>query len=141
MAKISSNDVVTEVSTDSGTTWKELICESEGGFEFNRDKTEAPRTKCDAAETGKTITPTGYSFVFNFTGYVDDSPTASQVTYADCQSWALNKTAVMVRRVKTGEFYQAGTCYLMALSESSPTDDYVLFNGTFEGTGDLDITE
>lgn len=141
MAKIESNDVVTEVSTDSGTTWKTLICETTGGFEFTRDESEAPRTKCDSDATGKTITPTGYSWSMPFDALVDDAPDGTQVTYADCLSWAVNKTLVMVRRTKATEFLTSGSAYLMQLSESSEVDGYVAFSGTFQGTGDLDITE
>ena len=141
MAKIAANDVVTEVSTDSGTTWKTLICETTGGFDFQRDESEAPRTKCDAAATGKTITPTGYSWSMPFDALVDTAPDADQVTYADCLSWAVNKTLVMIRRTKATEFLTSGSAYLMELSESSEVDGYVAFSGTFRGTGDLDITE
>lgn len=143
MAKISGNLVSTEVSTDSGTTWKTLICETTSGANMTREQgTTAPRTKCDAASTGNTFTPAGYTWDLPFTAMVDTEPTATQLTYADMLTLFIAATQVLVRRQYDSsgtEFYTSGSAYLTSLSETSAVDDYVTFNGTFTGVGDLDI--
>jgi hypothetical protein len=142
MAKIEGKLLATEVSTD-GTTWKTLICETSSGANMERDTQEAPRTKCDAAATGKELTPQGYSWSFDFDAMVDDSPTSSQVTYGDMLGYFLNATKVHVRRQYNSsgsEFYLKGQAYLTSLSESAEVEGFITFTGTFSGTGDLDIT-
>jgi hypothetical protein len=131
------------VSTD-GTTWKQLICETESGFDFSRETTTAPRTKCDGAATGQNITLQGYTWSMNFDAIADDSPTSAQVTYADMQGYAVNGTLLYVRQqnaASTADVYQQGTCYLTELSSAHPESDFVTFTGTFSGHGDIDITQ
>lgn len=143
MAKIDGKDVITEISVD-GTTWKTLICETEGGFDFSREFTEAPRTKCDTAETGKVKTPAGYTWNMTFDAIADNAPTSGQVSYADIQGYAVAGTLLHVRQqnaASDAEVYQEGTAYIESLSSAHPVEDKVTFSGSFAGTGDIDIVQ
>lgn len=143
MAKIKGQLVKTEISSDGGTTWKELICEQSSGAEMTRETQTAPFTKCDTATAAQEITPLGYNWNFPFEALVDDAAAATQMTYPDLLTLFVNGTSVTVRRQydNTGSiFYVSGTAYLTRLSESSPADGFVSCTGTFSGSGALDIT-
>jgi hypothetical protein len=98
MAKISGQGVKLEVSTDTGTTWKPLICEITNTANFTRETATSPLTKCDVATAAQSVIPLGYSWSFDFDALVDDSPTTSQVTYKDIQTLFVNGTTFLIRR-------------------------------------------
>jgi predicted secreted protein len=143
MAKIAGQGVVLEISTDTGTTWKKLICEITNTATFNRETTTSPLTKCDTATAARTVAALGYSWGFEFDALVDDSPATNQVTYADIQTLAVNGTTFLVRRQNdaTGtKFYQSGSAIVTTLSSPAPVEGFVGFSGTMTGSGALDIT-
>lgn len=143
MAKIPGKDVVLEISTDTGTTWKKLICEITNTGNKTRETQVAPLTKCDTAASAQEITPLGYTWTYDFEALVDTAPTSTQVTYSDLLTLFINASSFMVRRQydATGsEFYEAGTAYVTSLSSASPVDGFVNFTGTLNGSGALDIT-
>lgn len=143
MAKIDGKNVVTEVSED-GTTWKTLICETTSGFDFSRETTTAPRTKCDTNANGQSVILQGYTWSMSFDAIADSEPTAGQVTYKEMQAYAVGGTLLYVRQqdaASSADVYQQGTCYLTELSSEHPNEDYVTFSGTFTGHGDIDTTQ
>lgn len=142
MAKIQGKLVVLETSTDTGTTWKPLICEISSGIDMTRETTTSPLTKCDSTSAAQELTPLGYSARFPFDALVDDAPTTSQVTYGDLLTWFYNGTKVLLRRQYNSsgtEFYTSAEAYLTTLSEASPADGFVGFSGEFSMSGPLDI--
>jgi hypothetical protein len=143
MAKISGQGVKLEVSTDTGTTWKPLICEITNTANFTRETATSPLTKCDVATAAQSVIPLGYSWSFDFDALVDDSPTTSQVTYKDIQTLFVNGTTFLIRRQYDGtgtEFYESGNVIVTSLTSPAPVDGYVGFSGTFTGSGAIDIT-
>jgi hypothetical protein len=140
MAKISGAAIKTEISTDTGTTWKELICETTSGSDMTRETQTAPFTKCNTATAAQEITPLGYSWSFTFDALTDTVPSSTQVTYTDMQTLFVNGTSFLVRRVFTGEVYMSGSAYVTSLSEVAPADGFHSFSGTISGSGAIDIT-
>lgn len=143
MAKIAGQAVVLEISTDTGTTWKQLICEITNTSNFTRETATSPLTKCDTATAARTVTSLGYTWGFDFDALVDTAPTSTQLTYMDIKTLAVNGTSFLVRRQydNTGsEFFESGNCIVTNLSSPAPADGYVGFSGTFTGSGALDIT-
>jgi hypothetical protein len=144
MAKIAGKLVKTEISTDAGTTWKELICETSSGSDMTRETTTAPLTKCDDETAAQEITPLGYSWRFPFEALTDTAPLSTQLTYPDMLTLFVNGTSVLLRRqydTSASEFYISGTAYLTTLSEAAPADGFHSFTGEFAGSGALGITE
>jgi hypothetical protein len=142
MAKISGQSVKTEISTDAGTTWKELICETTSGSDLTRETTTAPFTKCDVATAAQEVTPLASSWSFNFDALTDTAPSGSQVTYSDMLTlWNTGASFSVRRQYNTSgsEFYLSGTAYLTSLSEVAPADGFHSFSGTITGSGALDI--
>lgn len=143
MAKIRAKLVVLEISTDSGTTWKSLICEITSGSNKTRETTTSPLTKCDDEAAAQELTTLGYSVRYPFEALIDDAPTSAQLTYGDLNTIFVNGTLVKVRRQhdNTGsDFYETADAYLLSLSETAPADGFVGFSGEFAATGPIDIT-
>lgn len=143
MAKIPGKDIVLEISTDAGTTWKQLICEISNTGNFTRETATAPLTKCDTASAAQEITPTGYSWSFDFEALTDTAPSVSQVTYSDLKTLAINGTSFLARRQYDGtasEFYESGTVYITSLTSPAVVDGFHSFSGTMTGSGAQDIT-
>jgi predicted secreted protein len=137
MAEIQGNDVTVELSSDAGTTWKTLICETRSGIQITRDTTSTA-TKCNA---GTTVIGLGaYSWSMSFDAVVDTAPSVSQVTYADMLTWITAGTSILGKIANTGEFYHSGSVYVTDLSLDAATGEAVSFSGTLSGTGALDIT-
>ena len=80
MAKIPGKDIVLQISTDDGTTWKDLICEISNTANYNRVTTTSPLTKCDVASAAQELTLLGYTWGFDFEALTDTAPSVSQVT-------------------------------------------------------------
>lgn len=140
MAKIAGKDIVLQISTDDGTTWKDLICEISNTGNFNRDTTTSPLTKCDTASAAQELTLLGYTWGFDFEALTDTAPSGTQVTYADLLTLFVNGTDFLVKRAVTGEFYESGTVYLTSLSSPATVDGFHSFSGTMSGSGAIDIT-
>lgn len=140
MAKIAGSGITLEISTDTGTTWKTLICEITNSINLNRDTNTSPLTKCDTASAAQELTMLGYTWGFDFEALTDTAPSGTQVTYADLLTLFVNGTSFLVRRTVTGEFYESGTAYITTLSSAAPVDGFHNFTGTMSGSGALDIT-
>lgn len=143
MSKIPGKDIVLEISTDTGTTWKSLICEISNTANFNRESTTAPLTKCDTASAAQEITLLGYTWGFDFEALTDTAPSVSQVTYSDLKTLAINGTSFLVRRQYDGsasEFYESGTAYITSITSPATVDGFHSFSGTMTGSGAQDIT-
>lgn len=143
MAKIRGKLVILQVSTDTGTTWKDLICLVSNDLNMTRETQTAPITKCDDEGAAQEITPTALTWEMPFDALVDDSPLSTQLTYADALTIMNNGTTVLVRQQHDGtgsDFYESGSAIMTSLTRTAPADGYVGFSGTFAGTGALDIT-
>jgi predicted secreted protein len=136
MAAIQGKDVNVEISTDAGTTWKTLICETRNGLQQTRDTTSTS-TKCD---DGVTYIGLGAkSFNMSFDAVVDTAPTVSQVTYDDMNGWFSAGTALLARIESTGNFTHEGTVYVTDLSLENANGEVSQFSGTLTGSGALTI--
>lgn len=143
MALIRGQEVLLQISSDGGTTWKDLICAISNDVNKTRETTTAPFTKCNVSTAAQELTPLGYTWEMPFDALVDDSPTSTQLTYGDLNTIFLNATVVKVRQQydNTGdEFFDSGSAILTSLSSARPADGFVGFSGTFSGTGAIDVT-
>jgi calcineurin-like phosphoesterase len=143
MALLAATLLKLEISTDTGTTWKELICEISNTLNFTRETQTAPFTKCDTATAAQEITPTSSNWSFDYDALLSTSPSGTQVTYSDFITLAVNGTSFLVRAQydNTGsEVYEKGTGYITSFTRTAPADGFVGFSGTISGSGALDIT-
>lgn len=136
MAELQGKDVTIQVSTDSGTTYKTLICLETLTVDMSSDVNERTTrcgTKVGVSEPKATMTGT---FVW------DDAPSTAQVSGADMLTWKNNNTQVLVKAVHTtpSKLYIQASSYLTSLSLDAPSDDVLSGNFTFNLTGTIDIT-
>jgi hypothetical protein len=143
MAKVPGTGLKVEISTDTGTTWKELICELSNTLNFTRNTQTAPFTKCDTATAALEVTPTSSSWTVDFEALLSTSPLTTQVSYSDFLLVATNGTEFLMRTQydNTGsDVYESGSVYITSFSRTAPADGFVGFSGTMTGSGALDIT-
>lgn len=143
MAKVRGQLVPLEISTDTGTTWKVLICLLSNDLNMTRETLTAPFTKCDNINAAQEITPTALTWEMPFDALLDDAPLITQLTAGDLLTLVNNGTSVMVRQQYNSsgsEFYTVGSAVITSFSITNPADGFTGFSGTFSGSGALDIT-
>jgi hypothetical protein len=140
MAQINGKDVSVQLSSDSGTTWKTLICEIDHTFSLTRE-TSSVFTKCDSGTA--TVSLGAYSWQVTGNAVADTAPGATEVSYEDMLGWAQAGTSLMIlmeHDAAGGDFTESGTGYITSLERTAGTVDPIQFSFTFSGTGALDIT-
>lgn len=138
MATVNGVDVVLEFSTDSGTTWKFLVCETESGFNA-KTETASEQTKCDG---GTTVTALGAkSWSMSGAGSVKVSPAATEVSYGDLLSWWNNGTALMGRIADSvnSAFTHKGSVWITELDLKLPVNGSANFTISLTGNGSVTI--
>jgi TP901-1 family phage major tail protein len=137
---IQGKDVVLEFSSDSGTTWKSLICEISSSFSGSRE-TNSITTKCDSGTVTRALG--AYSWEFSGDAAADTAPTSAQLSYSQVLTWFVGGTAVDVRyqsSASTPNYYHTGEGYFTSLELSNEVNGVSEFSFTFSGNGALDIT-
>lgn len=140
MAHINGKDVSVQLSSDSGSTWKTLICELDHTFSLTRE-TSSVFTKCDSGTA--TVSLGAYSWQVSGNAVADTAPGVGQVSYEDMLGWAQGGTSLMILLEHPGagtDFTESGSGYITSLERTAGTSDPVQFSFTFSGTGALDIT-
>lgn len=140
MANVQGKDDILELSTDGGSTWKTLICETSHSFNFNRNTNRTP-TKCDGGTSALGIG--SYEWSFQSSVVVETAPTVTQVSYEDLLAWAVGATALLLRNsngTSGANFHHSGSVYITDLSKTAEVDGLVTADVTFSGTNALDIS-
>lgn len=124
------------LSTDSGVTWKALVCLETYNVPLATTVNEV-ETNCGVAVGLGAIkfTPSG-------SAVCEAIPTGSQVTYHDMVGWQVNKTLIMFKTEypPSGAQYGtnvalSGTCYVTATDITAQTGQVIKFTFTLTGTG------
>lgn len=138
MASVQGTNDKIELSSDGGSTWKFVICETSNTFNFTRNTTRTP-TKCDGGTSALSIGT--YEWSFNAGIVVDTAPTAGQCSYEELLSWAQAGTSLLLRNQNdaTGvNYYHSGTVYITSLTKTSEAEGLVSAEIEFSGDGVLD---
>jgi len=131
-----------EISTDSGATYKPLVC-----LQTVNLSTELPTTDEDTncgRYTGLGIA----SQTVAIDAVCEAEPTISQVTYEDVIGWLFNRTLVTwrYRNAASGSltagaaFYNQGTGYFVKADLTGQTGGVIKFAVEFKNIGTPDIT-
>jgi TP901-1 family phage major tail protein len=141
MANIQGKDDVLMLSSDSGTTWKTLVCETSHTFNFTRNSTTTA-TKCDSGTSARSLG--AYEWSFQSSVVVKTDPGATEISFEDLLSLSVAGTGVLIRSANPNpagtNFYISGTVYITDLSKTAETDGLVSADVTFSGDGALDIS-
>lgn len=140
MANIQGKDVVVQVSTDGGATFKTMICEISNSVSLTRN-TNSVATKCDSGTNS--IALGSYSWEISGEAVADDAPSGTQVTYPDILTLFVNGTAFYAQvkdpSSSASEYFHKGQVYCTALELSNQVDGVSQFTFTFTGNGAIDI--
>jgi TP901-1 family phage major tail protein len=136
---VQGKDVVLQISSDSGTTFKSLICEISNGFSATRE-TNSITTKCDDGTTTRSLG--AYSWEMTADAVADTAPTAlTQVSYLDVLALFTAGTLLTVKIAATGDYFHSGTAYITSLELTNEVNGVSEFSLTLSGSGALDVTE
>lgn len=136
MAEIQGKDIVIQISSDAGVTYKTLICLETLTVDMS-SATNERETRC-GTKTG--VSPNKATMTGTFVW--DDAPGGTEVSGPDMLSWKNANTSVLVKAVHVttpAKFFVQGAAYLTALTLNAPSDDVFDGNFTFNVTGTIDI--
>lgn len=138
MAKIQGGDVQITLR-ESGTTgaYLELICETSNSMDGTANITTTPTKTCGTLQSVSTPI-----YNFSFDAIADSAPSGSQVSYEQMLSWFNNNTLLDIKRENPAggaNFYFQSTCYISALNDTAPSDNYFTFTGTLAVSGVVDL--
>ena len=140
MAKVQGKDDILEVSSDSGVTWKTIICETSHSFQFTRNSSRVA-TKCDSGTSSVILGSYEWSFQSSFV--VETAPSGTQISYEDLLGFAQAGTALQIRNqngASGANWYTAGTVYITDLTKTAEEAGLVSVDVTLAGDGVLDVT-
>lgn len=134
--------VTLQISTDTtgATGLKTITCEESSDFSTSTN-VNTTKTKCGTFTA--VDTPTG---TINFSGVVNGSPSASEVSYNDIVSWVNSKTKLYAKyqqaasgAVSAGTaVYATGTGYFTQCQVTAAESELIKFTATFTFSGTID---
>lgn len=137
---VQSNLVPIAISSDGGSTYKNIVCKK--GYTFN-GSTSTTKEETDCG----TFTGLGANeWSFDFDAVVNTTPSSGEFSYEDILGFWVAQTALKVKvQYPTsgspgGDFYMQGDVYLSSLTQTNSVGSLIQFSGTFSGTGTLDNT-
>ena len=138
LTDITSSTVPIEISLDSGSSWKTLVCLENYTHALDSEETTV-ETFCGPI----TSTPDPIASI-DFTAVCNSTPDGgTEVTYSDLLSNVIAKTSVMYRLMSgtTGStFYHSGTVKITNLTlEANAPGEPIRFSGTLVSSGLIDI--
>lgn len=126
MAALDSVGIPIQISADSGTTWKTMICLTEWSLEGTVETTET-ETFC-----GKVTGLGTPSYTISTSAVADFAPSVSQVSLEDVQGWFLAKTSLKFKAeypAGTGaDYYRAGDVRFSGVTETLAVGESVAFD-------------
>ena len=142
MANVQGLDLVIEISQDSGSTWKYIVCETNSGFTGSRTTTSVA-TKCNRSTPAVGLGAKEWSM--SFSGVVKSDPDAeTELGYGDMLGFWDAGTELRARRLNPSEtgtiITQEGNVYITDISDSAETDGVLTFDFTLTGNGALVLT-
>lgn len=139
MATVLSNAFLVELSADSGTTWKSVVCETDSSANFEAT-TNTVVTKCGTFSTAGERTAT-----VEYNGVVKSDPGASELSYEQIHTYWQSGTALQLRRENPAggaNLYQKMDGTITSMSDASAAGELVTFSFTFtcSDTSTIDFT-
>lgn len=127
---VQGKDVVLEISTDNGTTWKTLVCLIKQAFEMTRSLNET-ETQCGTIPgvgSLKKVIPFEAAVNVNVVG-----EQATLLSYKDLNAIMESGSAIMARQKHPNAdgaiFNNSGKCYLTDLKLDLPINNVCTFSG------------
>jgi hypothetical protein len=136
---LQSNLVPIAISTDSGSTYKNIVCKK--GWTFNHDTpVSEENTDC-----GSLVGLGANKWSFDVEGIMNTTPASTELSAEDLLSIANAQTLVAIRaQYPTSgspgtDLYVQGSAYITNLKITNAVGSLMSFTATVSGTGALDI--
>lgn len=139
MATIAASGFLLELSADSGSTWKSVVCEVDSSAKFD-STSNSVLTKCGTFSVAGEQTAS-----IDYNGIVKSDPGASELSYEQLHTYWLAGTSLMSRRENPAggaNLYQKMTGQITSMSDASAAGELVAFSFTFTctDTSTIDFT-
>lgn len=135
---LKSNDIGVFISSDSGTTWKEVVCGTDITIDSSKN-INRKKSKC-----GTHTAASEPEYTVSFGGVANITPTAlSEVSAQELAVLDAATSAIMVKvehRTDPTKYHRSGTGYISSYTENLALDDTMDFDIEFAVDGDLDLT-
>lgn len=135
--EISSKVIVLEVNNGTIETpdWVKLVCLTEKTFNGTTNNNEII-TDCDDDWIRNLSGKRNWSI--DFSGFANSTPEAGEGSYEETASlWASGETKYFRLRNSDNSYYREGQGYINSLSEGTQAGQYLNFNGTIQGSGQV----
>jgi len=124
-----------QLSFNSGTTWKNVVCLVTSPLRSSKTTTRE-QTQC-----GPHVATGEHTWGFDVTGVVNDTPTtASEVSASDLLAAHINDVKPMVRMDVGSSIHTEGKVVIPEFGIENPVEGLARFTARLEGDGNLDIT-
>jgi hypothetical protein len=130
-----------EISTDAGTTWKQLGYQNECNLNNRQEFREiTSKTQCDYREKLPTIGDWSVSGTVQFYHGTSGSSNYQTLLGTKGTTFLVKLKPVDCGDAIVGELQFQGTCFWTELSNVFPVNETASYSYTFEGTGTLSVT-
>lgn len=137
---VQGSSVPFAISTDSGSTYRTLVCNKAWGFTGDTTVNE------DESDCGRHVGLGSVKSSFSIEGLYNTTPTSSEISGEELLSLWANKTqfAIKVQYPTSGspggDLYIQGNAYLTNYQVNKATNSLISFTGTILVDGNIDIT-
>lgn len=137
---VQSNLVPILLSSDSGTTYKSVVCKKSWSF-TNETSTSKEETDC-----GVLVGVGANSWSFDVEGVINTTPGSTEVSAEDLLGFSAGQTSLLVKAQYPtsgspgADFYMQGACYITNFKITNSVGSLMTFTATITGTGTLDVT-
>lgn len=138
MSEISSKDIglYYNAGTPMSPNWKLIACSTSDGFSGSTDNVGVSN-KCKGGWTANL--PGDKSWSFSNSSYAEKNPTSGQMSYDDVFDLWANDTMGewKLESITPGEYLRIGEGYISDIGETSDAGDYLQFDITITGNGEV----
>lgn len=135
---IQSNLVPIAVSTDSGSTYKNIVCKKSWGFNGST------ATNVEETDCGPLVGLGSNNFTFDFEAVMNTTPDSDQVSAKGLLDIWNNQTQVMLKVLYPSpggtNIFISGVAYLTSYTLVNQVGNLMTVTGTFTGNGTVDTT-
>lgn len=137
---VQGSSVPFAISTDSGTTYRTLVCNKAWGFTGDTTVNE------DESDCGRHVGLGTTKAEFSIEGLYNTTPASTEISGEELLSLWANKTAFLIKvqyptsGTPGGDLYLQGSAYLTNYQVNKATNSLISFTGTILIDGNIDIT-
>lgn len=137
---IQSNLIPIEISSDSGTTYKKLVCNQTWKLGQSVSVSE------EETDCGTLVGLGSNKWSFDAAGVLNSTPESTEISHEGLNTLFAAQTLILVRAQYPAsgspgaDLYAVGSAYITSLEVDKSTGSLMKFTATFTGNGVLDIT-